>query len=43
MSQVAVKILYPSLRKEMASDFAMFRRLGGQVLTLLAVLVQKYK
>jgi predicted unusual protein kinase regulating ubiquinone biosynthesis (AarF/ABC1/UbiB family) len=28
---VAVKILYPSLRKEMASDFAMFRRLGGQI------------
>jgi len=28
---VAVKILYPSLRKEMASDFAMFRRLGGQM------------
>ncbi|EKX31453.1 hypothetical protein GUITHDRAFT_83115, partial [Guillardia theta CCMP2712] len=29
--EVAVKILYPSLRREMASDFAMFRRLGSQI------------
>jgi predicted unusual protein kinase regulating ubiquinone biosynthesis (AarF/ABC1/UbiB family) len=24
-TEVAVKVIYPSLRKEMASDFAMFR------------------
>lgn len=29
--EVAVKLLYPNLRKEMASDFAMFRRLGSQI------------
>ena len=28
---VAVKMMYPTLKKEMASDFAMFRRLGSQI------------
>jgi len=28
---VAVKILYPALRKEMASDFAVFRMVGAQI------------
>ena len=28
---VAVKILYPSLRKELASDFEVFKRLGRQI------------
>ena len=29
--EVAVKLLYPSLRKEMASDFAVFRMVGAQI------------
>ena len=28
---VAVKLLYPALRKEMASDFAVFRMVGAQI------------
>ena len=28
---VAVKILYPALRKEMSSDFAVFRMVGAHV------------
>ncbi|EKX38188.1 hypothetical protein GUITHDRAFT_53943, partial [Guillardia theta CCMP2712] len=29
--KVAVKMLYPTLRKELASDFAVFRMIGSQV------------
>ncbi len=30
-TQVAVKIIYPSLRKELASDFAVFKNMGAQI------------
>ncbi len=28
---MAVKIIYPSLRKELASDFAVFKTMGAQI------------